>query len=721
MAGGGNTDFVINFKAQVKDLKKEIQSLKQFNGQQQKQSKAAASSDMKRERERQKSTKARFAVDEKARKTERAHLQFMTREESKRHRTSLGQIQTQSKQQAKLIRENERLKKQAAGGKNGANGGGTGKNAFFGGVTGAAVGTALVRAGMGLANFFIGGVQAGYQNYIQYGQAKGRTAGLGSGKSINRGINGAMGSRLGFSKTDTASMVPVMARSTGETAPREMQQAMRATGSEAGEVGDVFSTIRRAGYDFQGAGKGKQSNGGRQFQQLIAGGMASGLERARLPEYFQGVQKIAEEQRNISTGVIGISDIAKQLTMLGQSGRPGMQGSAGAGILQKFNGALQNPGGGEWGENFVRQAMGFGKPGGSTSFYDSEKMREQGISGPDGAKNIQRIMTEMRKQFGTGQEGNLALRSLTGTSLDQGEQLNKIYNSDASPTDKLAQIEQVMKSSDSLEKQSLDAMKGVGGTAERIATLTDRGIGLGGKYASEIEKMEDMQYKVLVKISESIDAIRDFFMGNRNNKDVASSLKNDPSRDFTAKTPAGAIEDINKMLQRKQADAAKTKGPTGFMNSAYQTAQDWFTGDESMAKQKVLSAETSKRMLRLNRERDAIKYLQSTIGDKFDPSSGSARKYIEGYGQGTDSSFPPFVPDAMLARHKSAGKKKTDSGTVAAPAASESTAADGADGTTGNDGDRNLAVAVHVSSDDARDRPTTVVQKPGTDSKKASR
>lgn len=718
MGAGGNTDFIVNFKAQVKDLRKEIQGLKQFNQQQQKSSKQSASVDQRRERERQKSTKQRFQVEDKARKTERAHIQFMTREESKRHRASLGQIQTQGKAQEKLVRENERLKKRVA---QAGGGGNTGKKAFAGGMTGAAIGTAAARAGMGLWNFFVGGVQAGYQNYVQYGQAKGRTAGLGSGRAINRGISGAMGSKLGFSKIDTASMVPSMGRATGELGPREMQQAMRATGQGEGEVADVFSTIRRAGFDFTGAGPKKQSAGGRQFQQLIAGGMASGLERARLPEYFQGVQKIADEQRNINTGVISIKDIAKQLTMLGQSGRPGMQGAAGVSILEKFNGALQRPGGGEFGENFIRQAMGFGKPGGNTSYYDAEKMREEGITGKAGAGNIQRIMTELRKQFGTGHESNLALREVAGTSLDQGEQLNKIYNGPGSTEEKLAKIEEVMKASEPIEKQSLDLMKGVGGTLSRIAGKTDAMLGLGAKYAADIEKMENLQLAALLKISDGVEAIRKFFMGSKDVKDAAKSLANDPKNDFTHRTASGAVSDINAVLEREMDAASKTKGGTGW-SGAYQSAQDWFTDDTTGEKRKLLSAEAAKRMMRLDREKNAINYLQSNLGDKFDPMNPVANKYIKDYGAGSDSYFPAYVPDSMLARHRASTKKKTESGTVTPTPAADADAS-GTDASTdsSDDADRSLAVTIHHQTDDARDKPTSTIQKPGVDSKKAQR
>lgn len=739
MAGGGNTDFVVNFRAQVKELRKQIEGLKQFNNQQQKQAKVSQRDEVKRERDRQKSMRQRFVAEDKGRRAERDHVKFMSREETKRHKQVVGQLNQQSKEQKKLIRENERLKRRGGAGGAGGQGGG---RAFAGGMTGAAIGTAVARAGLGLWNFFVGGVQAGYQNYIQYGQAMGRNAGLASPRSIRRGTRGAMGSKLGFSVVDTAAMVPAMARSTGEAAPREMQQAMRATGQESGEVADVFSTLRRMGFDFTGAGPGKQSTGGKEFQKLIAGGLYSGLERARLPEYFQGVQKIAEEQRNINTGVINVSDIAKQLTLLGRTGQPGLQGGAGAGVLEKFRTALMNPGGGEFGENFIRQAMGFGKPGGSTSFYDAEKMREQGITGSSGAKNIQRIMSELKGQFGTGQEGNLALRELTGVSLDQAEKLQGIYNSGGSSDDQLSKIEDVMKASEPLEKQSLDMMKGIGGTLERIAGLTDRGVGIGAKYASTIEAIEDKQYQALLMISRGIDSLvgylkelRDFFKGNTGGGKAADIRNSAP----------GSLDDIRGMTAQ-HAQAALQKR-VGAMGNAYGEATGMpgarelygalkeasftdilrgnLSGTSTVRARQAESNGALQDMLRSMGESAAIERIQSKYGPNT-KLSPELMQYVNQIGHnaaaagGVDDSI--FAAETMPAPAGMARrKKKTDSGTVTPPkAAGTATDAGGTD-SSDDDADRKFAVEVSHVSDDARDKPTTTVQKPGAPKKKSSR
>lgn len=503
--------YVIEFQAELRKLKQGFAEVKRQQKINQQDAKKNSQQQKQFEKERTKWQGDYRKQQEKDRKAERIHLSSMSREETKRHKQNLNLIKKSHDENAKLLKKNQELEKKLSRG----GGGEDQKRPGFLRRTLGGVGTALGGGAMLGAGFLIGAARSGYEKYIEYGQALSRSIGLGRGRDVRRGIGGAMGGRLGFSMTDTASMVPMMARATGELGPRELQQAVRATGMEGGEAADIFGTIRRSGVGFGGAGRGRQSAGGREFQRMISSGMASGLEKARLPEYFQGVQRIAEEQRNISTGIVDIGGIAKQLTMLGRTGLPGMQGAAGAGVLQKFQTALLTPGGGEWGEAFVRQAMGFGKPGGTTSFYGAERMRERGIQDP---QNVIRIMTELRKQFGTGQEGNLALRELTGVSLDQAEQLQQVYNSTENAAEKLKKIEEITKASQPLEKQSLEAMKGLGGTAQRIATLTDRGIKIGEKAAPYIEKIEDWQYQALqflMQLAEDVRAVKDYFMGDK--------------------------------------------------------------------------------------------------------------------------------------------------------------------------------------------------------------
>lgn len=379
-------------------------------------------------------------------------------------------------------------------------------NVRGGRAAGRALGT-VGRLGAGIVGgalgFMVGGGMAAYGKYQEYGAALGNAIGYGrtSGMQTKGGIGQARGSRLGYSLIDTANHVGAMAKSTGVTGPRELQQAMRATGQDAGEVGGVFGMLRKSGIGFDNAsGNGQgvagkaNSPGGKEFQKMISLGMASGLERGRLPEFFQGVTSLVSDAQSRSAGAVNVGDITKQLAMLGRQGGVGFQGERGANIMGKLNAGIVKPGGGEWGESFMRQAMGFGKPGGSTSYYDAEKMREAGAKDPG---NIQRMMTEVGAQHGTGQEGALQLRALTGVSLEQAEDLFKIYNSSKSSEEKLKEISDVAAASKSLEEQSLDQMKGIGGAVQRLAGRTDTLIGIGSGIRKEVEWLEDMSTKLL--------------------------------------------------------------------------------------------------------------------------------------------------------------------------------------------------------------------------------
>lgn len=509
------TEYVVKFRGDTKSLKEACAQLKKCYDQQGTGAAKAQKTHQKKAQEEQKKEATHATKIENMRKrslTDRGKIQYKQwRDEENKIKKQI-QINTNARKaeirdQSKFILWRTKQERSAqTGGLAGATGGrvsGGGLRQAFGAVARPAAGVAT-----GIAGMIVGALMSGYQKFVEYGVAKSQLAGLGTrhgrsapGAQTMAGIRGAHGSRLGYSLTDTAEQALPMARATGVLGPRELQQVMRSTAMGAGETADLFGTMRRAGTSFEpgtaGAGRSKtESAGGRQFSQLIAGGLKSGLERARLPEYLQGVQGLVEQQRQVQTGVIGIGDIAKQLSLLGRGGS-GMQGAAGAAILGKMNAAMGTPGGGEAGDAFMNQAMGFGKPGGGVSYYESQKRREKGVGDPE---NMVRVMKEVAGQYGTGEEGNLALREMTGVSLDQAEKLQQIYNSGASADDKLKEIEKVMKESDSIEKQALDQMKIVGSEAKHIAGLTDKGIAEGAKIAPAVHAMEETLHKILDKV-----------------------------------------------------------------------------------------------------------------------------------------------------------------------------------------------------------------------------
>lgn len=484
-----NTKFTVDIVAEQKELRKAFKELekqrKEMVAAAKKQHKLESGLFKKRLTDEQKAQRDNFKQQEKAIKQQisanRSKERFQKKWQTAEVRFEKEQEKRRKKQERDFMRGPLGQYLQRGGMQRGAR--------RIGGLAAAAAG--------GITGFLIGGAVRSYQAYLEQGRAMSGAIGLSlQGRQTRRDISRAGGGRLGFSVADAAQLTPAMGRATGVAAPRELMQAMRATALTGQEAGDLFATIRQAGFGFEGGERQGQSAGSREFQKLIAGGIFSGLERARLPEYFKGVQNIVTQQGNILAGVVDMQAYAKTFALMGRSGAPGLQGQRGANVFAKLNQAFLKPGGGEWGESFIRMAMGFGTPGGTTGFYGAEKAREEGAS----PENMMRLITEVQQQFGGGQEGALALREIAGVSLSQAEELLKIFNSSENVEGKLGEIDEVMQDSKSLEKQSLTAMKNIGGTLRRIAALSDRAAGQGAKVAPAVEKLEDLQFKAFAKL-----------------------------------------------------------------------------------------------------------------------------------------------------------------------------------------------------------------------------
>jgi len=352
-------------------------------------------------------------------------------------------------------------------------------------------------AGGGLAGLVVGAALRGYQNYTAYQQALGPTIGLGGrgGREAARAGRGK-GGNLGFNIMERAQLIPAMARSTGVVSPRAMMQGMRATGMEAGEVAEIFGAIRQGGTQFAGTADvfgGKKDRtvqlkgqGSREFSKMIAAGMFSGLEKARLPEFMSGIAQLMKVQGTMAAGTVTGGDFAKLGAVFGRTGLEGMKGARGMELMSKLQQGILAPGGGESGMAFMRQAMGFGKPGGGASFYEAEKRREKGLSG----ENFGRVMGELKSQYGGGQDAALKMRELFGVSLKQAETLMKIYDSDKTMEEKEKEAQKVMEESKSLEQKSYEEMKKAGTNLTKQAALFDDSVKIGSETKGYIEGIE---------------------------------------------------------------------------------------------------------------------------------------------------------------------------------------------------------------------------------------
>lgn len=388
------------------------------------------------------------------------------------------------------------------------------------GKAGSFLGKTAAFAGGGLIGLVVGAALRGYQNYTAFNEALGPSIGMGGRSSKEAWKAGkGKGSNLGFNVMERAQLIPMMGRSTGSVSPRTMMQAMRSTGLEAGETADIFGAIRGGGTQFSGTSNmlvnGKEKNinakgqGGREFSKMVAAGMYSGLEKARLPEFFTGVASLMRTQGGMSAGNVGQGDFSKIASVLGRTGLSGFQGSRGAEVMSKLQRGILSPGGGENGMAFMRQAFGFGNPNSGTSFYGAEKQREKGLT----KDNFSSVMTELTRQYGSGEDASLKMRETFGTSLEQGEELIKLFNSSEEMNTKMEKAEQIMNESKSLEQRSFEEMKAAGTNLTYIKGKFDQSVSIGAKSAVAIEAIEQAQLKLVNFLFDHIPQIKEFLQG----------------------------------------------------------------------------------------------------------------------------------------------------------------------------------------------------------------
>jgi hypothetical protein len=381
------------------------------------------------------------------------------------------------------------------------------------------------RAAGAVAGFMGTGLSAAYQQYMQYGMAIGGLVGLGDRGQYRGGLRaagGVGGAGLGYGPTATAQQARAVGRATGNIgAVYRAQQVARATGMGVEEAGGYMGMIRQAGFGFGGRVRGPGGSttqvgreGTRAMTKMIEAGMVSGIERARLPEFLQGVSSIAQQVGGTVTGRTNVAGISQFMATLGRTGLPGFQGARGAAVAGQLNQAIQRPGGGEAGQAMVLQALGFGKPGGQRTYYEALKLQQKGMQRPE---TITELFRETYRQLGVEgaggtpgvqQEANIALSEMTGLSLDQVEQLGEVMNSSKSMDEKMAEVKEIMEEAKPIEEQALEQMtKGFGGVVKHVAGVEAEMVYLGGKVAPafmSIQKLQLQGLKILVDLLKDI-------------------------------------------------------------------------------------------------------------------------------------------------------------------------------------------------------------------------
>jgi hypothetical protein len=385
------------------------------------------------------------------------------------------------------------------------------------------LGGAIGRGAMGLASAGLGkiagGIQASYQQYMQFGASQWGMAGLGSSKGDRGRGRKAFGKGvgMGFTPTETAQMAPGVAGATGHLGATTLaQQFAMGGGYGPGRVGEAvqyMGTMRQAGTDFGGGGK----QASKELTKTISAGMYSGLEKARLPEFYEGVRGLVQAQFGTSAGKVDSVNIAKQLAMIGKGGGVGFQGARGAQVMGQLDQMIKSPGGGEAGQAMILQAMGFGKPGGQVNYYDALKGQQEGIRDPD---NIKKVMKEVYSQRGNvdaggadpaNREANLQFSLMSGLSIKQTEQLKDIYSSSKSQEEKDKEIEKVLEEAKPIQERALEASKdGFAAIKKHIAGVEAQQIRIGSKIAKPMMQLQDLQLKVLGIIADYLPKVIDY-------------------------------------------------------------------------------------------------------------------------------------------------------------------------------------------------------------------
>lgn len=508
----------------------------------------------------------------------------------------------------------------------------------FRGAAGRAGRAATGLAG-GLAGFFMGGAVAAYQKHVGAEKARASLAGL-----VDPGGYGTVhaqgwgGTALGYNVMDSIRQQKMMARATGTTSPREMQQWMRSTGMEEGETAGLFGAIRRAGYSFDQQGSGS-SQGVKKLEKIFSIAMYTGLERARFPEFAKGVMTLTKQTGALVSGKVDPLAMAKMIGMV-QKALPGMEGERAVGVTQQLHGVLTKPGGGEWGKGLVMRAMGFGVPGSGTSWYEAEKMREKGLSDP---KNLQRLLGRVGKEHGFGEEGAVALRAMApGMGLQVAEDLLKGFKGGKLDPKLMAKA---IRKTKPIEEQSKEIMEEMGGDIKHLAEMHNEWTTQGKDFRKEIQALQKLQLDLfrglsaivkeviplLKSMAEGIQDLVDISEGDKNlGAPGANAAEQERQRLWQKRTQAKSWEEVaqidTQIAEANRAWYEKSKTPTGTGLKSWGKAALQISGIKDYGPSKAMKedalAEEARLLESARRARSAARFteIMKNRGVTVDPS-----------------------------------------------------------------------------------------------------
>jgi hypothetical protein len=387
----------------------------------------------------------------------------------------------------------------------GIGGGGGGGAGGLGGALGGALGGGAVavtamaaQALMSLLRMPLAAISSQYEAYQQYGQDLAKLAGYagaGATKEDADTLRKGAAAQLGFTPSEVIQTMAAVSRATGSFKGTESALALsRLTGQSTQEVAGTFGALRQAGNT--GFEEGGSAN--KQIVKALALGVYTGLEKARMPEFLQGVTDLTTAGAAREAGDVSSTNYARLLATLGATKASGMQGARGAAVARSLEEGFQAPGGGEEGQAMMLAAMGFG---GGASYYEAKRAQQRGTAGdPNFVKKSMQFVN--RAYGGPGEEANLAIEAMLGgrLSLDQIEEVQKAMASGKSQKEIDAMIREAGATELDVMKEIRDLLSGGDARDKVLLEQSKRSVGIQNENITAGDAM-----------NESLEAIQDVF------------------------------------------------------------------------------------------------------------------------------------------------------------------------------------------------------------------
>lgn len=306
------------------------------------------------------------------------------------------------------------------------------------------IGGQLVKGLVSLISMPFQAISGQYEAYRSYAMSRSRLAGYAGGGISLDGSTEARKNLIqyGFSPEESISLLASTAKATGGTG------GYQAAGAFSKLLG-MDATGLLGSFAQAGQGVKTQNAAEKALTRAVAAGIYSGLDKARLPEFVEGLQSLTGAAGGRAASVINPQEYARVLGLLGKTGLPGLQGSRGVGVAQALDQGFRNPGGGDEGRALVMASLGFGTPSGQTSWYNATKMMQQGLS-VNGAGRMRALFRQTDNVYQSQQESNVAIGEMFGLSLDQVEGVRQAFGKKSD-----REIDQMLKDMTASEKDVL--------------------------------------------------------------------------------------------------------------------------------------------------------------------------------------------------------------------------------------------------------------------------